>query len=309
MRGRMRGRMRSQRRRGTRAGAVGLALAWLGGGLPAAAEPLEFAVLSYNVAGLPPGISYADPRPRLPRIGERLGRYEVALLQETFSHFEALTDGLEAPVLERGPGPRDDWLGFLLLERICGRCGSGLATAALRDARPVRIERRAYSGCAGWLLPWTGADCGASKGWLLTRVRLARRVVIDFWNTHLDAGGRRADARMRAQQLAELADAMERHSEGRPVILGGDFNLSVERVPDAAELRRLRERLRLADSGALRVDRERFPRAIDHIYYRGARGLALEVTEAGQAHEFEVEGRPLSDHPAVFARFRARLLD
>lgn len=280
-------------------------LAALLGGAGADGEGLDFSVLSYNVAALPPGISYSDPRPRMPLIGERLPDYDVVLLQETFSHFEALTGRLEAPLLERGPGARTDWLRFLLFERICGRCGSGLASAAFREARPLRVEREAYRGCAGWILPWTGADCGSSKGWLLTRVALARGVVLDFWNTHLDAGRRPADYRVRSEQLAELARAIERHSAGRPLVVAGDFNLSAERSPDREELAALRERLALHDSGALRSDGARFPRALDHIYYRSTPSLGLDVREAGQAPGFEREGEPLSDHPAVWARFRA----
>jgi hypothetical protein len=61
--------------------------------------------------------------------------------------------------------------------------------------------------------------------------------------------------------------------------------------------------LGLADSGARGSDH--WP-ALDYIFYRSGGGLELEVVEAGEDTSFVHEDAPLSDHPAIFARFRTR---
>jgi hypothetical protein len=270
----------------------------------ALARGIEFSVLSYNVAGLPRALGYGNPERRLPEIGRLLRRYDVALLQETFANLRLLKRAAAHPLVKRGNGPRAFWGRFLSL--FCGRCGSGLSSLAGADEKGlVEVHKGAYSHCSGWVRPWIDrSDCWASKGWLHMRLDLGAGEPVDVYNTHLEAGRGHRDQDVRRLQLEELVRAIELQSGGRPVIVGGDFNLALERGEDAAQLRRFRERLGLRDTGAHRENRTRWRNRIDHIFFRSGDVLRLVVRAAGEAHEFIADGAPLSDHPAVFARFR-----
>src|SRR5688572_3631650 len=57
----------------------------------------NFELLTYNVAGLPEGISRSRPQANLPLIAQLLGRYDVALVQEDFAYPELLRGGLRLP--------------------------------------------------------------------------------------------------------------------------------------------------------------------------------------------------------------------
>jgi hypothetical protein len=83
---------------------------------PAAGD--EFTVLSYNTHGLIAWVAGDDPATRLPIIGVKSNAYDVALLQEDFSHHAALRRGARQPIVERGnPSRFGSWC------PICG--GSG----------------------------------------------------------------------------------------------------------------------------------------------------------------------------------------
>ena len=263
---------------------------------------VEFSVLSYNVAALPGVLSYENPARRLPEIGRLLQRYDVALLQETFANLRLLKREAAHPLVKRGNGPRAFW--GRLLGLLCGRCGSGLASlTGAGEQELIEVHSDAYAHCSGWVRD--RSDCWASKGWLRMRLDLGAGELVDVYNTHLEAGRGHRDQAARRLQLEELALAIELQSGGQPVIVGGDFNLALERTADAALLARFRERLRLRDSGAHRQNQTRWPNRIDHIFFRSGEVLRLVVRAAGEAHEFVAGGLPLSDHPAVFARFRA----
>ena len=91
----------------------------------------------------------------------------------------------------------------------------------------------------------------------------------------------------------------------RAVIIGADFNAAFIRVGDRNNLMRFRRRLELRDSGAgpeLSYWRER-----DYILYRSGSATVLHVEQAGEGLEFVERDRALSDHPAIYARFRVTL--
>lgn len=271
------------------------ALAFAGGA--AAGPSVELRVLSYNTHGLAGWIAGDDPEGRFPLIAERVNRYDVALLQEDWSHHELLRRGATHAIVERGNGSR---LALARVLPIFG--GSGLTVlAGFEPGRAVAVTREFLGTCAGWL---DGAsDCFASKGFLRLRLRVADGLELDFYDTHLDAGGGDADQRAREVQLARLGDRIRALSGDGAVVIGGDFNLGFEREAQRAALLAFAGGLGLRDTGAARADPERW-RRIDYILYRSGAGVSLEVLEAGEAAEFHHEGRPLSDHPALAARFR-----
>jgi endonuclease/exonuclease/phosphatase family metal-dependent hydrolase len=260
---------------------------------PAAAG--EFTVLSYNTRGLIAWVARDDPATRFPLIGEKSNAYDVALLQEDFSHHAALRRGAQQPIVERGNPSR--------FRRWCPFCGgSGLTILSCWERENlVELVNRAYGHCSGWI--GRAVDCWASKGFQRMRIRLQGGEELDFVNTHLDAGSGEGDREARRRQLEQLRRTIESEVAKGPLILGGDLNLDAAHPEDIALLDAFTSALGLADSGAR--GRSHWP-ILDYIFYRSGGGLELEVMEAGEDASFVHEGTPLSDHPAIFARFRTR---
>jgi endonuclease/exonuclease/phosphatase family metal-dependent hydrolase len=250
---------------------------------------LVLSVLTYNVHGLASILVDDDPEARMPQISWRLNAYDVALIQESWTYGELLASRATHPVKERN-GAADPGMLFQ----------SGLAVFA---RPPLRAVTRAPLGaCAGWL---GGAnDCFAHKGFLRVRLALARGVEVDFWTLHLDAGGDESDRAARAIQLDRLAARVHEISADGPLVIAGDFNLEESNAADRALLTSFSSGLALRDSGARAAADGRFPaKHIDFILYRSGGGIALEPLDAGEAREFSDGPTPLSDHPALFARF------
>src|SRR5689334_5173922 len=76
------------------------ALAWLCWCHEAEAEPSQrpsqgrFNVVTYNVAGLPEGLSRVHPQQNLPLIGAALNRYDLVFVQEDYAYPELLRSRL-----------------------------------------------------------------------------------------------------------------------------------------------------------------------------------------------------------------------
>ncbi len=275
-----------------------VAVALLAGGVRAE-EPIGLSVLSYNTHGLAGWIVDDEPAIRFPQISRLLNGYDVALIQEDWSWHEELVAAAEHPVIEMGNGSR-----FWIADFIPIFGGSGL-TSFVRAAREdvLEVTREAYGSCSGWL---GGAnDCLGSKGFLRVRLRLAPGAELDVYQTHLDAGDAAGDEAARGEQLAQLRRRIAQLSGDGALILAGDFNLHSERPAQRAILDEFVASLGLLDSGAAPVDPAQWER-LDYIFYRSGGGVRLEVVSAGQALEFQHQGRPLSDHPALFSRFRLR---
>ena len=247
-------------------------------------------VLSYNVHGLDAWIVDDDPVARMPQISERLDKYDVALVQESWSYFDLLAAGATQPVRERGNGPNP---GVLFQ--------TGLASFARLAL--LAVSRGSLGACSGWL---TGAnDCLADKGYLRVRLRLENGLAVDFWNVHLDAGEGEGDRAARAAQLDQLVKRVRELSGNRALVIAGDFNLPEESAEDHRLLERFMQELELVDSGARSAPDGRFAdKHIDYILFRDGPGVWLEPLEFGEAREFSDGDAPLSDHPALFVKLR-----
>ena len=269
---------------------------------PASGDPsvVEFSVLSYNTHGLPAWVAGDAPEQRFPKIGALLRAYDVALLQEDFAHHPRLREGAGDLLVERGNGSRfrDSALCLVFCE------GSGLSFATrLPRTWLEAIESRAYDACAGWL---GGAnDCFATKGFQHARVLLGGELEVHFVNTHLDAGHAPEDRAARRAQLEELRGYLEREAAGAPLVLGGDLNLDAADPADTALRDEFVVALGLLDTGAVPAPDSGWKR-LDYLYFRDGAVVRVELVDAGEAREFVDAGAPLSDHPALFARLRAR---
>jgi len=277
-----------------------------------------FSLLSYNVHGLFRMIAQDAPGTRSRTIGWLASRYDVVMLQEDFEYHKMIAGQMTGMIAHRGNRMRSDArliaakvLLFpfqLFIPHFSPPYGAGLTTFTGADllpedattAKDATVTRKRYRGCNGWL--GAQGDCWASKGFLRVRIHLPDGTSVDLYNTHLEAGGEPRAQAIRRRQLGQLARQIDKLSGDGALIVAGDLNCAFARPGDGALLMEFRDQLGLHDSGAgseLPFWRER-----DYILYRHGAGVRLVVDEAGEATEFVHEDRALSDHPALFARFR-----
>jgi hypothetical protein len=291
--------------------AIGLVLvASLLGAREVRAETV-LSVLSYNVRGLPSLITRDDPRHRAKAIGVRARAYDVVMFQEDFEYHSILRRRMEDSIGAAGSGmvfdPRRLVAQILLapvaavLPHFSLPYGAGLSTFVKPSlALPSNVGRAPFRVCDGWL--GAAFDCWASKGYLRVRIHAPEGGVIDVYSTHLDAGRGKRPNKTRRRQLRILADAIEKNSGNRPIIVGGDLNLDSNQPDDLAVMMEFRDRLQLHDSGAGPV--RPFWKQRDYLLYRSGTHADIDVEQAGEALEFTDGSHALSDHPAVYARFR-----
>lgn len=260
----------------------------------------NFSVLSYNTHGLPGWVTGDKAQVKFPAIGHLLNFYDVVLLQEDFVYHNLLLRQVTHPVVERAKGKRRKI--SHLLSFLCGSCDSGL-TVLSRFPRTqlLEIHREPYHRCAGWL--GGGNDCWVQKGFMHTRWQLAGGVKIDIYNTHLDSDESPKDHQARVSQLNQLRDYILKQSGDVPLIVAGDLNLDQDTPGDQQLLGSFVNDLKLIDTQAQK-ERGKWPFRLDYILYRSGANVQLSVLEAGIAEEFAIAGKPLSDHPALYTRFR-----
>jgi endonuclease/exonuclease/phosphatase (EEP) superfamily protein YafD len=268
--------------------------------------PFELSVLSYNTHGLRARFADDDPEARFPAIGRLSNGYDVVLLQEDFAHHSSIEAFAEHPIQSRGNSQDRNWVADLLAPIVCGDCGAGLSTLIdLPEAALLAEHREAYRDYSGWLD--ARKDAWVTKGLLALRVRLPGGRVLDVYNTHLDAGKkpkRVRDQRTRDRQLAQLESAIRAFSGDGALILAGDFNQREDRASPSLE--RFVAALGLRESEA-QTDRDRWRPRCEYIFYRGDARTEIERIESAEAEEFrDASERPLSDHPAIRARFAIR---
>ncbi|MGV9881097.1 jacalin-like lectin [Streptomyces sp. NPDC003006] len=260
---------------------------------PEAAEPAEgsFTVLTYNVAGLPEGISSGNPERNTPLISPRLGGYDIVNVQEDFNHHAALYAGDDHPYRTATSGG----VPF----------GDGLNT--LSDLPYSDFERVRWNSC-------NGTDCLTPKGFSLARARLAEGAVVDIYNVHTNAGSTEADLAARRANVTQLSDFIAANSGGNAVIVMGDTNTRYSRTGD--NIRDLVSRNGLTDAWVRLVRDGSAPPAgsdpllcdpahvtddcevVDKILYRGSPLLALTADRYHNEHPAfrDAEGAALSDH-------------
>lgn len=268
-------------------------------------SPVQLSLVTYNIRGLKERDPEADPTRRFQAIGRLLNGYDVALLQEDFAYHEILREAVDHGIQLRGNSQDRNLFVDLLAPIVCGECGAGLTTLlALDESALVQAHREAYEAYNGWF--GDRYDAWVTKGFLAVRVRLPNGAAVDVYNTHLDAGKkqkRSRDHEARRRQLAQLRETMERISPGSAVILAGDFNYRIDRGSEVLE--EFAASLGLREVGAEAAGHWR-PRS-GYIFYRSAGDVEIRLRETGEALEFvDSEGKALSDHPPIFARFEIR---
>jgi len=257
-----------------------------------------FEVLTYNVAGLPDGLSSGDPAVNTPLISSRLAPYQIINVQEDFNYHAALYAGDN----HAHRTPTSGGVPF----------GSGLNT--LSHLPYSDLERTKWSSC-------NGTDCLTPKGFTYKRIRLADGVYVDLYNLHPNAGTENADLAARRSNISQLSRFIAANSAGNAVIVMGDTNTRYTRAED--NIRELVTTNGLTDAWVQLERGGQAPAAgapavlcdpaaltdacevVDKILYRGNRQITLTARDYrnDNAAFVDAQGKPLSDHYPIATRF------
>ncbi|MEU3524025.1 jacalin-like lectin [Streptomyces sp. NPDC038707] len=270
---------------------AGAGLTASAGTAQAAAGSGTFSVLTYNVAGLPEGLSSSHPAANTPLISPRLAGYGIVNVQEDFNYHAALYAGDHHPYRTATSGGAG--------------LGDGLNTLS---AHPLEdFERVRWNDCAG-------TDCLTPKGFTLARVRLAEGVYVDLYNLHPNAGDSAAALAARRADIAQLSAFVRANSAGNAVIVTGDTNTRYTRAGD--NIRTLVEENGLTDAWVRLVKGGTAPaqgadpllcpaaappddcEVVDKVLYRSGPLLSLTATRYHDewATFLDAAGGNLSDH-------------
>jgi endonuclease/exonuclease/phosphatase family metal-dependent hydrolase len=252
--------------------------------VPPRAYQGRFTAVTYNVAGLPEGLSNVHPVQNLPLIGAALNRYDLVFVQEDYAYPALLRSRLQL-AHQSAAFVRGEALHF----------GDGLSDFSRFPFGDLR--RVAWRECHGVVDSYF--DCLTPKGLAMTRIELGQGIFVHAYNVHLDAGSSSGDIAARGAQLKQLFETIAAWSENAAVLLAGDFNLTRAELSD---LRTLAASAQLKDScDALRCGQDT---RLDRILFRGSSTLDL------RARSWRVDtslrdksGQPLSDHLAVIVAF------
>jgi len=275
------------------------------------ASGLTLDVLTYNVAGLPEGISGSHPQANHPQISPLLNAYDLVGVQEDFAYHELLVQDLTFPYQsekDTNPGPFGEQLGFAF--------GDGLNTFS-RDPF-FDFFRVTWDECFGVVT--NASDCLTPKGFSYERREIAPGAFLDVYNFHADAGGAPEDLAARRSNVRQLYQHILDWSSDVAVIVLGDTNSRYTRaddvLPEMLAATGLRDAwIELERGGVLPEigpslqdcddpssgECER----VDKIFYRGSALLGIEALDydVPAALFSDASGAPLSDHDPVHVRF------
>ncbi|MEV7811194.1 jacalin-like lectin [Streptomyces flaveolus] len=273
------------------AGALTLAGLTASAGTAQAAEPGSFSVLTYNVAGLPEGLSSSHPATNTPLISPRLAGYDIVNVQEDFNYHAALYAG-------------DDHTHRTATSGGAG-IGDGLNTLSRYPFED--FERVKWKDC-------TGTNCLTPKGFTLARVRLAEGVYVDVYNAHPNADDTEDALAARRANITQLSAFIQANSAGNAVIVMGDTNTRYTRADD--NIRTLVADNGLTDAWVRLVRGGTAPaqgadpllcpasappddcEVVDKVLYRGSNLVSLTATRYQNAWAtfLDAAGGNLSDH-------------
>lgn len=201
--------------------------------VPNSSLAADFAVLSYNVRGLPPEGSVVDRTAQIAQIASLLedfhtpatpyaGIPSLVAIQEAFygPYFTTLTD----PATVNFPDIPDKDSG--------GPTSIGDGLSILSDFKLDPFSRRPWDDCFG-TMGEDGSDCDTNKGFTLATVAFDELVSVDVYTLHADAGQDERSREARRGNLRQLITAINSETpEERAVIVLGDFNSRYTRFDD-----------------------------------------------------------------------------
>jgi hypothetical protein len=264
----------------------------------------SFLALTYNVAGLPEGLSQSMPLTYTPLIGPLLNGYDLVFLQESW----------QTPV-PNPVAPLRVYHEILVAasdhEYKTEAAGQPLGsdptrpTALLSDGLNVfsrfplgETTRVAWRTCVD-----SDSDCLAFKGFSMTTAQLADGLPVHVYDLHGEAGDTPADHTARDADIDQLLAFMNQHSRDVAIVMGGDFNLHTDREPAATQFARLLATGELKDA-CTELNCE-FPGSIDKLLFRSSEAVELTADSWSRERDKFVSdtGQALSDHTPVAVRF------
>lgn len=263
-----------------------------------------FSALSYNVAGLPEGISSSHPALYMSHISPLLNEFDVVHVQEDFCYHDSLLLYNQHPY-RTDPAP-------------CVPNGDGLNTFSYFPI--LNFERITWTHCYG-------PDCFTPKGFSYSQLEISEGVFVDFYNVHCDAGSSANDLAARRGNILQLNSYIQSHSANRAAIVMGDFNSRYTRAGDTVrtlfDLGFKDVWLQIVRNGDVpdygsslqecSVSESAYNcEGIDKVFYRSNSEVELIplIFKRGNDKRFTYNGNdtlPLSDHVPVFTFFKYKL--
>ncbi|HMI90181.1 MAG TPA: endonuclease/exonuclease/phosphatase family protein [Polyangiales bacterium] len=265
----------------------------------------SFLALTYNVAGLPEGLSSSMPARFTPMIGPLLNGYDLVFLQESWQTPDpnplAPLRGYHEILVATANHPHKT----VPCEQPFGS-DPRRPTALLCDGVNVfsRIPLETTTTHVAWsTCVDTDSDCLALKGFSMTRAQLAPDLPVHLYDLHMEAGISPEDDSARAGGIDQLLAFIGEQSQQTAIIVAGDFNLNTDAEPGASQLARLLELGALSDA-CCELSCEQ-PGSIDKLLYRSSDELELRAESWERESDVFVSssGEPLSDHAPLAVRF------
>jgi len=252
-------------------------------GDPNAGDPTRasgtFTFLSYNVAGLPQGISGSNPLFNTPVMSPLLNHYDLAVVQEDFAYHDALKADAEHPYQSE--------------PMFTGGASFGDGLNRFSQFPFNDHTRVTWTFCAG--LIDGNNDCLTPKGFSVATHVLADGVLVDVYNSHWDSGRDPPDAAARELQLDQFLAYVRNWSRDRAVILAGDTNM---KESDETTVQRLLNEGGFVD--ACRALDCPDPGLHDRVLVRNSDTVTLTlVSWELDARFIDLLDQPLSDHDAL----------
>ena len=246
----------------------------------------SFKALTYNVAGLPQGISGSNPEINTLQMSSHFNAYDLVLLQEDFVYHEDLITHVDHPYQTETAQPKErlmqDGLNRLSRFEFSG------------------FERHQWVACFGGANDGA-ADCLAEKGFSVALTTFSKGVDVMVYNLHAEAASGEGDNQARLEGITQLVAHVKEHAAGHAILMGGDFNLHGFDPIDEPVLQKLMTEVNLIDGCRFLECEEEI---IDRIFFRSNDTVELTPTHWQIATEFvDEEGAPLSDHNAVHLNF------
>lgn len=268
----------------------------------------SFSMLNYNVAGLPDfkaligkstGNSVSLKEKTIGNILENTGIDFIAV-QEDFNFHKTLANEMKsytAKTCHSGGVPFGDGMNIYAKTNI------------------YNVEREEWRTRYG---VFDEGDELTPKGILYAVIEIADGVYADFYDIHADAFDTEGSRQARIDNYNQLAEMIERHNSDRPVIITGDFNISIHLNGDPSGLyiqELFIDKLGFKDAwietanGGDYNDYSKWYQSgmdywghwdsVEKFLYRDGNGIHLDPTSFEYITFVDDDGNPCSDHNAA----------